>query len=142
MMSPRQLTFEHLGRSLSMFSSSTHALDPDIPEAHELRGWYDASAGGSSFRSQAGASAGLSGGSGAFRRDDVKTLAVAQETLLGIGDKPDYFNARVRIVHVRNENMSYTSCPGENCQKKVIEQDDGSWRCEKCGRSYPNCEYR
>jgi replication factor A1 len=29
----------HAGRSLSMFSSSTMSQDPDIPEAHSLRGW-------------------------------------------------------------------------------------------------------
>lgn len=27
------------GRSLSMFSSATMAVNPDIPEAHSLRGW-------------------------------------------------------------------------------------------------------
>lgn len=30
-----------LGRSLSMYSSSTMAINPDITEAHALRGWYD-----------------------------------------------------------------------------------------------------
>jgi len=27
------------GRSLSMFSSATMAVNPDIPEAYQLRGW-------------------------------------------------------------------------------------------------------
>jgi replication factor A1 len=27
------------GRSLSMFSNATMAVNPDIPEAHSLRGW-------------------------------------------------------------------------------------------------------
>jgi replication factor A1 len=27
------------GRSLSMFSSATMSVNPDIPEAHGLRGW-------------------------------------------------------------------------------------------------------
>lgn len=27
------------GRSLSMFSSATMSTEPDIPEAHQLRGW-------------------------------------------------------------------------------------------------------
>jgi replication factor A1 len=28
------------GRSLSMFSNATMAVNPDIPEAHSLRGWW------------------------------------------------------------------------------------------------------
>ena len=117
-------------------------IDPDIQEAHMLRGWYDNSGSHTSFRSQSGGLGLSSGGPMGFRREDVKTLNVVQETLLGLGDKPDYFNSRVRVVHVKQENISYTACPGPNCQKKVIEQDDGSWRCEKCGKSYPDCEYR
>lgn len=131
------------GRNLGMFSGSSMQVDPDIPDAHMLRGWYDSSGSNTSFRSQGGG-LGVStlGGGATFRREDVKTLNVVQETLLGLGDKPDYFSARVRVVHVKQENVSYTACPGPNCQKKVIEQDDGSWRCEKCGKSYPECEYR
>jgi len=118
-------------------------IDPDIQDAHMLRGWYDDSGSRTSFRSQGGGVGSSSlGGAVGFRREEVKDLNVVQETLLGLGDKPDYFSARVRVVHVKQENISYTACPGLNCQKKVIEQDDGSWRCEKCGKSYPDCEYR
>ena len=28
------------GRSLSLLSSGTMAVDPDIPDAHRLKGWY------------------------------------------------------------------------------------------------------
>ncbi|KAF8315225.1 replication factor-A protein 1 [Clavulina sp. PMI_390] len=136
------------GRTLSMSAGSTMTADPDLESAHLLRGWYDSQGSNTLFRAQSGGggvmggAGGGGGGGGGFRRDEVKPLQVVQETLLGMGDKPDYFNSKVRVVHVKNENMSYTSCPGEGCQKKVIEQDDGSWRCEKCNKSYPNCEYR
>lgn len=126
-----------------MFSGSSMQADPDLPEAHLLRGWYDQSGNRSAFRTQTGGAGGMGGGAaGGFRREEVKPLNVVQDTLLGLGDKPDYFSARVRVVHVKQENISYTSCPGPNCQKKVIEQDDGTWRCEKCAKSYPDCEYR
>lgn len=115
--------------------------DPDIPEAHLLRGWYDTTGTSTSFRST-GTGGGGGGGAGGFRREEVKTLDVVQDTLLGLGDKPDYFSARARVVHIKQENISYTACPGQGCQKKVIEQDDGTWRCEKCAKSYPDCEYR
>jgi replication factor A1 len=125
-----------------MYSSSSHQVDPDLPQAHELRGWYDKTGTNTSFRSQGGGSGFAGGAAAGFRRDEVKTLAVVQDTLLGVGDKPDYFNAKIRVVHIRPENISYTACPGTGCQKKVLETDEGTWRCEKCGKSYPNCEYR
>lgn len=121
-----------------MSGGSSLQTDPDISDAHLLRGWYDQSGNQTSFRAQTGGGGGI--GASAFRRDEVKSFNVVQETLLGLGDKPDYFSSRARIVHVKPDNISYTACP--NCQKKVIEQDDGSWRCEKCAKSYPECDYR
>jgi replication factor A1 len=44
-------------------------------------------------------------------------------------------------MHIKDTQLYYTSCPGEGCQKKVIETDNG-WRCEKCDRSYEAPEYR
>ncbi len=32
--------FLMVGRSLSLYSSSVFNINPDIPEAHKLRGWY------------------------------------------------------------------------------------------------------
>ena len=43
-----------LGRTLSALASSQISINPDIPEAHRLRGWYDTaghSADYSEFRS-------------------------------------------------------------------------------------------
>jgi replication factor A1 len=40
------------GRSLSMFSNATMAVNPDIPEAHSLRGWYVPPSGLSGDRDQ------------------------------------------------------------------------------------------
>jgi len=132
------------GRTLSMFSGSTMTIDPDIPQAHALRGWYDNQGTSTAFRAQTtlGAAAGAGGGFGTFNYSELKTIGVVQDTLHGLGDKPDYFSTRATVIHIKSDNMSYTSCPGLNCQKKVLEQDDGSWRCEKCAKSYDHCEYR
>jgi replication factor A1 len=127
-----------------MFSGSTMTVDPDIPQAHALRGWYDNQGTSTTFRAQTtiGAAAGAGGGFGTFNYSELKTIGVVQDTLHGLGDKPDYFSTRATVIHIKSDNMSYTSCPGLNCQKKVLEQDDGSWRCEKCAKSYDHCEYR
>ena len=36
----------------------------------------------------------------------------------------------------------YQACPSEDCNKKVIEEGDGSYRCEKCNKTYPEFKYR
>lgn len=129
------------GRSLSANSGCTITNGPDMPDAHTLRGWYDSEASSLTFRSQSGGGGGT-GGPSVFNRNETKTINVVQETVLGLGDKPDYFNTRATIIHMKAENMWYTSCPGEGCQKKVTETGDGEWRCEKCDRTYDRCEYR
>src|SRR3978361_118247 len=51
------------GRSLSLLSSATMTVDPDIDEAHKLKGWYDAQGRQDTFASHAGmAGAGMAGG--------------------------------------------------------------------------------
>ena len=119
------------------------ALDPDIPDAHSLRGWYDSVGSNVSYRSQSSGGGGVgAGGNQTFDSKEAKPINIIQDTLLGLGDKPDYFSTRVTVLHVKSENLFYTACPGASCSKKVMSADDGSWRCEKCNRSYDHCEYR
>lgn len=46
------------------------------------------------------------------------------------------------IVHLRKENCMYQACPSQDCNKKVIDQQNGLYRCEKCDREFPNFKYR
>ena len=34
------------------------------------------------------------------------------------------------------------ACPTADCNKKVIEEGDNNYRCEKCNKTYPNFQYR
>jgi len=34
------------------------------------------------------------------------------------------------------------ACASEGCQKKVVQNTDGSWHCEKCSSTLENCERR
>jgi len=43
---------------------------------------------------------------------------------------------------IRHENCLYKACPTPECNKKVIDNNDGTYRCEKCNRSYQNFKYR
>lgn len=34
------------------------------------------------------------------------------------------------------------ACPSENCNKKVVDQGNGMYRCEKCQQEYPKFKWR
>ncbi|KAI0317460.1 replication factor-a protein [Amylostereum chailletii] len=127
------------GRSLSMVSSSVMAVNPDIPEAHALKGWYMDGGAQSSFHSHTN---GMSGaGGGGIRRDEMRTLNDVKMSQIGMSDNPEYFSTRATIMSIKPDNLWYPACPSESCNKKVVESHDG-WRCEKCDRSYEKPQYR
>lgn len=127
------------GRTLSMLSSSSMEINPDIPEAYALRGWYDTDGKGQDFQPQT-TSAPRTGGAG-FNREEIRLLDDVRNSNLGGGDKPDYFAARATIMHIKSDNIAYPACQTQGCNKKVIEQHDG-WRCEKCDKVYERPSYR
>jgi len=129
------------GRSLSMYSSSTMSINPDIPDAHALRGWYDAMGSGQNFTSMSSGNNVGSSTMGGFNRDEMRTLFDVKESGLGTSDKADYFSCRATIMHIKGDNISYPACPTENCNKKVVEIGD-QWRCERCDRSFDRPEHR
>lgn len=123
------------GRSLSILNSSIFHVNPDIKEAHELRGWFDNGGANDAITSLSGQPGG-GGGSGVF-----KTINQIKDENMGMGEKADYFNVSGTAVFFRKENALYKACPSADCNKKVIEDND-EFRCEKCQRTYPNFKYR
>ncbi|KAJ3485025.1 hypothetical protein NLJ89_g11935 [Agrocybe chaxingu] len=128
------------GRSLSMFSSSTMQVNPDIAECFLLRGWYDSSGAEQTFKAHSISNMGGSSSFG-FNRADMHSLEEVKQAGYGMPDKPEQFSARATIMHIRSENISYPACPTSGCNKKVIQIPDG-WRCEKCNQVFPAPEHR
>ena len=135
---------EFNGRSLSMFSSSAMTVNPDIQEAHELKGWYDSQGRNETFMTHqaSGLNGGESGMGAGKLKEQRKTLAQVKNENLGMNETPDYFTTKATIVFIKQENISYPACPSPECNKKVIEDGEGGWRCEKCNKSYPEPQYR
>lgn len=129
---------EFQGRSLSMISSSIMTLNPDLPDALVLRGWYDSVGATTSFTAYTMGSG--SGGGAAFNRAEVRTIEDIKENLQ-IAEKAEMFSCRGTILHIRGENPAYPACPNQTCKKKVIETGD-AWHCEKCEKSWEKPEYR
>uniref|UniRef100_A0A2K5ZMS1 Replication protein A subunit n=1 Tax=Mandrillus leucophaeus TaxID=9568 RepID=A0A2K5ZMS1_MANLE len=115
------------GRSLSVLSSSTIIANPDIPEAYKLRGWFDAEGQALDGVSISDLKSGGVGGG----NTNWKTLYEVKSENLGQGDKvPDVYKRQ------------YQACPTQDCNKKVIDQQNGLYRCEKCDTEFPNFKYR
>lgn len=126
------------GRSLSVLVSSQICINPDIPEAHRLRGWYDTvghSVDYNEFRSdgQGPSASGMNTNWKSFA--EVKGMAISD-------NKAEYFTTKGTVIFLRKENCMYQACPQPDCNKKVIDQSNGFFRCEKCAKEYPNYKWR
>ncbi|XP_064612626.1 replication protein A 70 kDa DNA-binding subunit-like [Liolophura sinensis] len=127
------------GRSLSCLASSQMIVNPDIREAQMLRGWYDKVGQNMDFtgyRNEGGM------GAGAGSSTNWKYFSQVKTENLGHGDKADYFTAKGTVLFLRKENCMYQACPSENCNKKVVDQGNGLYRCEKCQKEFPNHKWR
>ncbi|OAA68123.1 replication protein a DNA-binding subunit [Niveomyces insectorum RCEF 264] len=126
------------GRSLSLLQSGVMSVDPDIPEAHHLKGWYDSAGRSGNFESHHN----MSGAGGGGRVDVDKTIGQVRDENLGMDDTA-YFTLRATIVYIKPDPFAYPACSSEGCSKKVVLNGDGmSWRCEKCDVNHPQPVYR
>ena len=136
---------DYNGRTLSVTQNTVIQRNPDIPEAHTLKGWFDQcieSATINDLSSSGGPMGGGGMGGGANLPANWKTLDSLKDEKMGTMDKADYFSAKAVIVYAKKDNCMYMACPSENCNKKVIDQNDGQYRCEKCSKTGPDYKWR
>lgn len=126
------------GKSLSLLSSGTMNVDPDIPDAHRLKGWYDSAGRTDTFATHQNM-ASMANATG--RKDELKTISQVKEENLGMDDQT-YYSIKATVVFVKQENFSYPACATDKCNKKVTEVGDGTWHCEKCNISHDKPDYR
>ncbi|CAN6336074.1 unnamed protein product [Urochloa humidicola] len=130
---------EFNGRSVSSISSTQLKINPDFPEAEKLQHWYVT-------EGKNAACVSLSVASGMGKTDIRKTVVQIKDENLGRSEKPDWITVKAAISHVSTESFCYPACTldvnGRKCQKKVINNGDGTWLCERCDQTLPNCEYR
>ena len=124
------------GKNLSTISSTVLQLDPDIPEAHRLRGWFNTVGRNEEAKSISRAFGGAGGASGPWL-----TFKEAKDMELGFKG-PEMYTIKATVSLIRIENSLYKSCPTDSCKKKMIDQANDMYRCEKCDKEYPNFRYR
>lgn len=133
---------DYQGRNLSMVSSSIMAVNPEIPEAFDLRGWYDTEGATVAIQSHSGAGSVGMGNQAPITAESLKSIAQVRQEELGQSEKGDYFNLRATVVFVKNETFSYPACPTERCNKKMVQDGDDEWKCDKCDKTYPAPDHR
>ncbi|XP_066597449.1 replication protein A 70 kDa DNA-binding subunit isoform X2 [Prorops nasuta] len=123
------------GKTISLLFSSIIQLDPDIPEAHRLRGWFNSTGHNKEIKSLSNVTAG-----GASYSQCI-TFKEAKDLQLGL-TRTDYYNVIATVNMIRVENCLYKACPTEACMKKLVDQSNDMYRCEKCCKEFPNYKYR
>ncbi|KAH6609722.1 replication factor a1 [Trichoderma cornu-damae] len=126
------------GKSLSLLSSGTMTVDPDIPDAYRLKGWYDSAGRTDTFATHQNL-AGMAGATG--RKEEIKTISQVKNENLGVDDQA-YYTIKATIVFVKQDVFCYPACSNQGCNKKVTSMPDGTWHCEKCNASHDEPEYR
>jgi len=118
-------------------------VNPDLDLAHELKGWWDnegCSAATSSLTVQ-----GMRSGGGGDSAN--KMIGEVKQENLGYGsDRGEYYSTTATITFFSKDKALYKACgntvDGKECNKKVIENGDGSYRCEKCQQEKSEFKWR
>ncbi|CAN1144020.1 Replication protein A 70 kDa DNA-binding subunit C, partial [Linum perenne] len=128
------------GKAVGTISSSQLFIEPEFEEAANLRQWFDREGRNTptvSISKQM---------SGAGRNDVLKTVSQIKDESLGKSNKIDWISVNAAITFIKADNFMYTACPiktGDRpCMKKVANNGDGKWRCDKCDQSVDECDYR
>ncbi|WVZ95831.1 hypothetical protein U9M48_041545 [Paspalum notatum var. saurae] len=130
---------EFNGRNVNSIATTQLKVNPDFPEAESLRQWYVTEGKTAACVPLSVASMG--------RTDVRKTIAQIKDENLGRSEKPDWVTVKGAVSHLPTDGtFCYPACTlevnGRQCNKKVTNNGDGTWHCDKCDRSMPNCEYR
>lgn len=125
------------GKSIGSLSSTVIKKNPDCSEGHYLRGWFD-NGGGKEIRNLLSAQQ----GGGSNIATEWMSFHEAKLKNLGNGDKPDYFQLKGTIQLIRSNQLVYKACAQENCKKKVVDMQNGQYRCENCNVESANFKYR
>lgn len=132
--------YEFNGKGVGTLSNSQLFIEPDFPEARSLREWFDR-------EGRSAPSVSISRETTSIVRADVrKTLSQIKDEKLGTSEKADWITVCATLSFMKADNFCYTACPiligDRQCNKKVTNNGDGKWRCDRCDQSVDECDYR
>lgn len=117
-------------------------LNPEHEEAQALRVWWDAEGKNVQNWDYVSRNPNAPGGQ---RVDVRKHFSQIKDENLGHGEKPSYFLSRGTISYFKddiNRPPWYKACPSQEHNPKVTDNEQGSYFCERCNKTYPNYQPR
>ncbi|KAM7274834.1 hypothetical protein ACFE04_016700 [Oxalis oulophora] len=130
------------GKSIGTISSTQLFINPDFPQAHDQRQWFD---NGGKNSASVSISRDIMPG-GANKNEIRKTVSQIRDEDLGRSDKPDWVTLRGSITFIKADSFCYTACPlmigDRQCSKKVTKSSDSKWQCDRCNQEFDECDYR
>ncbi|XP_063933317.1 replication protein A 70 kDa DNA-binding subunit-like [Zophobas morio] len=124
------------GKNLSAQMSSIITINPDVKEAHRLRGWYDSIGYATHAQSLSGVGAPTNERSWTDPRKPLSYLRTAPPK--EFQDSPVFFVTRGYITLAKKDRVLYKACPRDGCNKKLNEHN-GQYYCEKCQETFDQC---
>ena len=138
------------GRSLSV-SGGPVIIEPTIPEGNVIRHWWNTQGvhDGSNIRSMSSSGSGGMGGREATFEERMPISSIQNEQM-GFSEKPDYLSFKASINFIKRDKDGgpwYTACsnpepPCKNMCKVTATADGGSWYCDRCQQTRPDCTRR
>ncbi|CAF2719731.1 unnamed protein product [Rotaria sp. Silwood2] len=121
--------------SLSGHKNMIMKINPDIAQAKHLRIWYDA--GGRLTNNRITTST-----TNRLTKEDLwKSIGQIENELLGRQGRPDYVMIKAICMHIANDRVVYTSCPNNDCFRKVNKLSSGLYHCDKCREDFNECHW-
>lgn len=114
---------EYNGYNLSSMQSTQLFINLENERSFELKGWYEQNKGNIKTT---------------FAKKVEKRQCIQEIK----DDELEYSYIVGSIMFLKEDNLSYDSCLSENCNKKVILEDNGLYRCDKCNCSFEDCNQR
>ena len=110
-----------MGRTISVGGSTVFQLNPDIPEAHKLRGWFDQGGNEAEVKELSN----QMGGGGGPTQTAWKPLDELKDNQLGMGDKADYFSCKGIYLSVLLTSKFLYICYVQELMIHVLEHVRG-----------------
>ncbi|KAH1041854.1 hypothetical protein GYH30_024267 [Glycine max] len=123
------------GKSIGSISTTQLFINPDFPEAHSLREWFDRVG-----KDSASLSISKDIIPGAVKNKVRKTVSQMKDEGLGRSDKPDWIIVRAAILFIKTDTFCCTACPlmigDRRCNKKVTRSGNTRWQCDRCNQEF------
>lgn len=127
---------DYAGKSLSTIGSTLIQVDPDLPEAQELRGWFQRR--GANIEPNL---LSVKSGAGDLSSGESQYLnSISKENVISAINATLVTTCKATVTQTGKAQI-YMACP-DGCKKKLIEMNNGFYKCDKCNKDVMQGDHR